>query len=148
GRSLHLPLVATNGTCYAEPRQRERLDVFTCLRHHTTLASAGCLLECNSERHSKSTDEMNRLFADVPDAIANTLQVASRLEFTLADLGYQFPRYPAPDGKSESTYLREVTYRKAAERYAADYKKAWQQIEKELALIEKLKLAGYFLIVW
>ncbi|MCI0748857.1 MAG: PHP domain-containing protein, partial [Verrucomicrobia subdivision 3 bacterium] len=94
GRSLGIPLVATNGVCYAEPRHRELLDVFTCLRHHTTLACAGKLLERNSERYPKSTEEMVRLFADVPDAIANTVHVASRLQFTLADLGYQFPHYP------------------------------------------------------
>jgi error-prone DNA polymerase len=148
GRSLGIPLVATNGVCYAEPRQRERLDVFTCLRHHTTLANAGRLLERNSERYPKSAEEMNRLFADVPDAIANTLHVASRLQFTLADLGYQFPRYPAPEGKDEAGFLRELTYRKARERYGDENKKAWAQIEKELALIEKLGFPGYFLIVW
>ena len=72
GRSLHLPLIATNGACYAEPHHRERLDAFTCLRHHTTLMNAGRLLERNSERYPKSAEEMNRLFADVPEAIANT----------------------------------------------------------------------------
>src|ERR1700704_3364406 len=80
GRSLGIPLVATNGVCYAEPHHRERLDAFSCLRHHTTLASAGRLLERNSERYPKSTKEMIRLFADVPDAIANTVEVASRLQ--------------------------------------------------------------------
>lgn len=148
GRSLGIPLVATNGVCYAEPRQRELLDVFTCLRHHTTLARAGRLLERSSERYPKSTEEMIRLFPDVPDAIANTLHVASRLQFTLADLGYQFPHYPVPEGKSEASFLRELTYREARKRYGDENKKAWLQIEKELTLIEKLKFPGYFLIVW
>src|SRR5258708_295047 len=60
GRSLRVPLIATNGVCYAEPHHRERLDAFTCLRHHTTLALAGRLLERNSERYPKSTKEMTR----------------------------------------------------------------------------------------
>src|SRR5258708_30209988 len=110
---MNVPLVATNGVCYAEPRQRERLDVFTCLRHHTTLASAGRLLERNSERYPKSTEEMIRLFAEVPKAIDTTVEVASRLQFTLADLGYQFPRYPVSEGKTEASFLRELTYHKA-----------------------------------
>lgn len=149
GRSLRVPLVATNGVHYAEPSQREVLDVFTCLRHHTTLAAAGRLLERNSERYPKSTKEMARLFADVPEAIANTLQIASRLRFTLADLGYKFPSYPVPAGETEASYLRKTTEEFARKRYGDNYEgKVQAQIEKELALIEKLGFSGYFLIVW
>jgi error-prone DNA polymerase len=148
GRSLGMPLVATNGACYAEPRQRELLDVFTCLRNHTTLAGAGRLLERNSERYPKSTKEMARLFADIPEAIDNTLEVASRLQFTLANLGYQFPHYPVPPGQTEAGYLRHVTEEFARRRYGDRYGAARPQIEKELALIEKLEFSGYFLIVW
>jgi error-prone DNA polymerase len=148
GHSLGMPLVATNGVCYAEPRQRELLDVFTCLRHHTTLARAGRLLERNAERYPKSTPEMQRLFADVPDAIANTMQVASRLQFTLQDLGYEFPHYPVPKGHTEASYLRKLTEEYARRRFGDRYAGAVPQLEKELALIEKLKFPGYFLIVW
>jgi len=148
GRSMGVPLVATNGVCYAEPSHRERLDVFTCLRHHTTLAAAGRLLERNSERYPKSSEEMNRLFADVPDAIANTLHVASRLRFTLADLGYQFPHYPVPAGQTEASFLRKLTEEYARRRFGDRYEHARPQLEKELALIEKLGFPGYFLIVW
>jgi error-prone DNA polymerase len=148
GRSMSIPLVATNGVCYAEPCQRERLDAFTCLRHHTTLMNAGRLLERNSERYPKSTEEMNRLFADVPDAISNTLHVASRLQFTLADLGYRFPHYPVPDGADEASFLRKQTHEFARKRYGDEYENAHFQLEKELALIEKLGFSGYFLIVW
>lgn len=149
GHSFGLPLVATNGVCYAAPQQREVLDVFTCLRHHTTLAGAGRLLERNSERYPKSTQEMLRLFADVPEAIANTREVAARLKFTLADLGYQFPNYPVPDGQTQASYLRKTTEEFARKRYGNSYEgKVRTQIEKELAMIEKLGFAGYFLIVW
>src|SRR5215469_8045995 len=83
-RRLGIPLVATNGVAYATPPQRELLDVFTCVRKKVTLATAGRLLERNSERHVKTPAEMARLFADFPEAIANTLEISSRLEFTLA----------------------------------------------------------------
>ena len=136
-RAKRVPLVATNGVCYAEPSQREILDVFTCLRHHTTLAQAGRLLEKNSERHMKSTRQMMELFADVPDAIHNTSEIASRLEFTLKDLGYQFPKYPVRDGQTEAGFLRKLTEDRARNRYGVD-QKAQAQIAKELALIEKL----------
>jgi error-prone DNA polymerase len=149
GRSLNIPLVATNGVCYSQPREREVLDVFTCLRHHTTLAGAGRLLECNSERYLKSTAEMRHLFADAPEAIHNTALVASRLQFSLVDLGYQFPHYPVPEGHTEASYLRKVTEEFGRKRYGDRYEgKVLTQIEKELAMIEKLGFAGYFLIVW
>lgn len=148
GHSLGIPLLATNGVHYADPRQREVLDVFTCLRHHTTLERAGRLLERNSERHPKSTAEMLRLFADVPDAVANTAHAASRLEFTLKDLGYEFPHYNVPEGHTEPSYLRKLTEEYARRRFGNRYERARPQLEKELALIEKLKFAGYFLIVW
>jgi error-prone DNA polymerase len=147
-RRLGIPLAATNGTAYAVPEQRELLDVFTCVRHHVTLAEAGRLLERNSERHVKSPADMARLFADLPEAIANTRAISERLEFTLADLGYRFPRYPVPDGETQMSFLRKRTDEGARVRYQPYYERAQRQVERELALIEKLELAGYFLIVW
>src|SRR5436309_9398333 len=85
-RLLQLPLLATNGVSYATPRERELCDVFTAIRNHCTLATAGRLLARNSERHLKSPEEMQKLFADFPEAIANTAELSSRLEFTLKDL--------------------------------------------------------------
>jgi len=145
---LNIPLVATNGTAYATPPQRELLDVFTCVRNHTTLAQAGRLLERNSERHIKSPAQMKRLFADLPEALANSLEISQRLEFTLSDLGYEFPRYPVPEGHTQMSFLRKITDEGARLRYQPYHANARRQIEKELDLIEKLKLAGYFLIVW
>src|SRR5579863_6665299 len=147
-RSLGIPVVATNAPSYAVPAQRELLDVFTCVRNHVTLAAAGRLLERNAERHVKTPEEMARLFADLPEALANTLEISSRLEFTLADLGYEFPRYPVPDGETMMSFLRRRVDEGARHRYRPYYESARLQIERELALIEKLKLPGYFLIVW
>ncbi len=151
-RALRLPLVATNGVRHARAEERQILDVFTCLKHHRTLATAGRLLARNSERHVKSPAEMKKLFADLPEAIANTNEVSSRLQFTLADLGYQFPRYPVPEGESMMSFLRQRTQEGFEGRYgraARDLRaRARRQVERELALIEKLQLEGYFLIVW
>jgi error-prone DNA polymerase len=147
-RAMNAPLVATNGVCYAQPAQRELLDVFTCLRNHSTLARAGKLLEKNSERFLKSTPDMIRLFSDVPDAIENTYAIASQLDFTLDKLGYEFPHYPVPPGQTEASLLRKLTHEYARNRFRDRYKTAVPQLEKELALIEKLGFSGYFLIVW
>ena len=118
------------------------------MRNHVTLAGAGRLLERNSERHVKTPAEMTRLFADLPEAIANTLEISSRLDFTLADLGYEFPRYPVPEGETQMSFLRKLAEEGARLRYRPYHDRARRQIERELALIEKLKLPGYFLIVW
>ena len=151
-RSLQLPLLATNGICYATARERELCDVFTAIRHHRTLATAGRLLARNSERYLKSPQEMQVLFADLPEAIANTVELSSRLTFTFKDLGYEFPKYPVPEGETMMSFLQERTREGFQQRYGrctADLQnRARHQIERELKLIEKLALAGYFLIVW
>jgi error-prone DNA polymerase len=147
-RKLSLPLLATNGVCHAQPRERELLDVFTCIRNHRNLATAGRLLTRNPERHLKTPAEMMQLFADLPEAIANTQTLSSRLEFTLKDLGYEFPKYPVPNGGTQMQFLRERARDGMISRYGPDNEKARLQIDRELALIEKLDLPGYFLIVW
>jgi error-prone DNA polymerase len=147
-RRLGIPIVATNGVAYAAPAQRELLDVFTCIRHHVTLMDAGRLLERNSERHVKTPAEMARLFADLPEAIAHTRAISERLEFTLDDLGYRFPRYPVPHGETQMSFLRQRVDEGARRRYQPYHERARRQIERELALIEKLDLPGYFLVVW
>ena len=147
-RRLGIGIVATNNPAYAVPAQRELLDVFTCIRNHTTLAEAGRLLERNNERHVKTGAEMARLFSDLPEAIANTHEISARLDFTLADLGYEFPRYPVPEGETEMSFLRKRAQEGARQRFQPYHDRAQRQVERELALIEKLKLPGYFLIVW
>ncbi len=150
-RRLKLPLLATNGVCYATRAQRQIADVFTCIRNHVRLETAGRLLSSNSERFVKSPKEMNALFADLPEAIANTVELSSRLGFTLKDLGYEFPRYPVPPGETMTSFLRQRAFEGAQRRYGRNPDlsgRAARQIEHELKLIEKLKLEGYFLIVW
>lgn len=90
-RGLHLPLLATNGVRYATPYDGEIQDLFTAIRHHVELDRAGRLLALNHLRHLRSAHEMAALFDDVPGAIGNTLELSSRLQFELSDLGYEFP---------------------------------------------------------
>ncbi len=151
--TLGLPLLATNGVRYARPAERELLDIFTCIRNHTKLETAGRLLERNDERHLRSAQEISQLFSDLPQAIHNTGELSARLKYTLAELGYEFPRYPVPEGETMDSFLRKRTEEGFQNRYAAKrddalFERAKRQVERELALIEKLHLAGYFLIVW
>jgi len=152
-RSLKLPLLATNGVRYATAYDREILDLFTAIHHHTELDHAGRLLSLNSQRHLRSARAMAALFRDVPEAIANTVDLSSRLKFELNDLGYEFPRYPVPEGETMDSFLRKRTEEGVLLRYGPKndpglMERAKKQVEHELALIAKLGFAGYFLIVW
>jgi error-prone DNA polymerase len=147
-RRLRLPLLATGGVRYARRADKPLHDVLSCIREHTTLDRAGTLLASQRERHLKGGEEMARLFADLPAALAGARELAARLDFTLADLGYRFPDYPLPPGETPASYLRQLAWNGARTRFRPLTARAQAQIEKELALIEKLDLAGYFLIVW
>ena len=147
-RRLRLPLLATNGVRYARRADKPLHDVLSCIREHTTLDRAGTLLASQRERHLKGGEEMARLFADLPEALGGARELASRLDFTLADLGYRFPDYPLPPGETPSSYLRQLAWNGARTRFRPLTARAQAQLQKELALIEKLDLAGYFLIVW
>ncbi len=147
-RRLRLPLFASNGVRYARKKDKELHDVFTCIRHHTALDRAGRLLAAQRERHFRGPAEMAGLFSDLPGTLDAAVDLSRRLDFTLADLGYKFPDYPLPPGETPSSYLRQVAWNGARARFRPLTAKAQAQIEKELAMIEKLDLAGYFLIVW
>ncbi|HET9785114.1 MAG TPA: PHP domain-containing protein, partial [Terriglobales bacterium] len=146
-RTLHLPLVAANGVRYATPAQRTVLDVFTCLRHHTTLDAAGRRLTPNAQRFLTAPAVMARRFHDLPEALAATGEIAARCAFSLDDLGYQFPQPPVPAGHTANSWLRQLTYAGARRRYRPLGERARRQLEHELAVIAKLGLAGYFLVL-
>ena len=146
--ALRLQAVATNGVRHASARGRALLDVLTCIHEKRTLADAGRLLARNAERHLKKPAALRALFADRPDLLRNAEALAERLTFTLEDLGYRFPDYPVPQGETQFSYLCRMTELGAHERYRPYHEKARRQVERELALVGKLELAGYFLIVW
>lgn len=147
-RAQGLPLLATNGVLHATAEARRVLDVFTCLREHTTLDGAGRRLAVNGERHLKGGAAMAALFADLPEAIANTARLAARLEFTLAQLGYRFPDYAVPGGETQDSFAHKMAYFGAQQRYGSVVGDVRRQLDRELALIAKLGFSGYFLIVW
>ncbi|MEP7307904.1 MAG: DNA polymerase III subunit alpha [Acidobacteriota bacterium] len=146
--AFRVPTLATGGVRFATPADRPLFDVLTCMYHHTDLAHAGRRLAPNAERYLKLPADMAALFADVPGAVGRTVELADRLQFTMADLGYRFPAYPVPPGDTEASFLRKIAGVGARERYQPYTDRARAQITRELDLIEKLKLAGYFLIVW
>ena len=143
-----LPLVATQAPAYVDPVGRRVLDIFSCLRAHTTIERAGRLLERNTERYVKTPAQMRTLFADLPAALENGVRLAARLPFRLRDLGYRFPQFPVPEGHSMDSFLAKLTRFGAKNRYGTLTQKVRRQLDHELAVIAKLGFAGYFLIVW
>src|ERR1700676_2479571 len=143
-----LKLLATNGVLYGTSDRRTALDVFTCARHHTHLDAAGRLLEPNTERHLKPATAMTETFSDLPHAVANTVAVANEIEFTLENLGYEFPKFPVPQGETMDSFLEKVVWDGARYRYGKISGRVRSQIEHELALIRKLGFFRFFLIVW
>ena len=143
-----LRLIATNDVLYHEPARRPLQDVMTCIREHVTLATAGRLLEPNAERHLKSPEEMCRLFAEWPHAIRATRAVADALNFDLEELAYEYPREVIPTDMTPQAYLEKLTWEGAADRYPDGIPLPTKAtLQKELAMIEKLDIARYFLTI-
>ncbi|HKU96770.1 MAG TPA: error-prone DNA polymerase [Vineibacter sp.] len=143
------PLVATNDVLYHASERRALADVLTCIREKCTIVEAGFRLEVNAERHLKNGFEMARLFAHYPDAVARTLDIADRIDFTLDELRYEYPEEPVPPGKTPQQHLEDLTWEKAAQRYPDGVPgKVRALLFKELALIRQLDYARYFLTVY
>ena len=147
-RAHGLGILATNDVYYATPDRRPLQDVMTAIRHKTTVAAAGHLLESNGERYLKPPATMIRLFERWPHAIAATREVADACDFSLDELAYEYPEEIYPDGQAPQQYLTSETWKGAAWRYPGGVPETVREtIERELALIGKLDLARYFLTI-
>jgi len=139
--------VATNNVHYARKEGHKLHDVLTCIRERTTLDRCESL-KLNSEFYLKSFGEMAGLFHDYPEAVRSTLDIAERCNVNLDFSDYRFPDFPLPEGETADGYLAGLCRRKACQRYGSMSPEIEARIEHELALIARLELSGYFLIVW
>jgi error-prone DNA polymerase len=143
-----VPLLATNEVLYHDPGRRPLQDVLTCIREKTTIEAVGRKLEANAERFLKTPREMARLFRDLPDAIAETMRFADRIDFALDQLKYQYPDEPVPPGKTAQGHLEDLTWAGVDKYFDGKIDdKLRATLNKELALIAELKYAHYFLTV-
>ena len=143
-----LPLVATNAVLYHAAHRRPLQDVLTCIREKCTIHDAGLKLEANAERHLKPPQEMARLFAGHEEALAHTVEIADACSFSLDELKYEYPDEPVPECKTPQSHLEYLTWEGAAWRFPGGIpEKVRDTLEKELALIEELDYARYFLTV-
>jgi error-prone DNA polymerase len=148
-QNAHVPLVAANDVHYHVAERRPLQDVLTAICHGCAVAELGERIFPNAERHLKSPAEMAELFADCPQAVGRTLEVAERCTFSLDELRYDYPEELSPPGLTPSEFLARLTWEGAGRRYADDVPdKARRQIEYELRLIADMRYEAYFLTVW
>ena len=153
GERTGAPLVAVNDVLYHKPERRPLADIVTCVREKCTLAEAGLRLTINAERHIKPPEEMARLFRNFPNAVARTTAIAQACSFSLDQLRYEYPDEPVPPGKTAQQHLTDLTWAGAARRYPKAHFPAGipqdviERLNDELALIEQLNYAHYFLTV-
>ena len=142
-----VPLVATNEVLYHEPERRMLQDTVTCIRLGCTIEQAGLRLRGNAERYLKPPDEMARLFADVPGAIARSIEIADcACAFDLDVLKYEYPVEPCPDGMTPFEYLKACLDEGVRRRYPEGTPaKVLHALEHELELIRELRYEAYFL---
>jgi error-prone DNA polymerase len=144
-----IPLLATNDVHAHAPERRPLQDVLTCIREGCTIHNAGFRLFGNAERHFKHPDEMARLFAAYPEAIANAARIAETCTFSLDEFRYEYLVDPIPDGRTPQQELERLARDGAQERYPHGVPdKVTQQIARELTLIGELKYAPYFLTIF
>ncbi len=143
-----LSLVATNAVLYHAPHRRHLQDVLTCIREKCTIHEAGFRLEANAERHLKPPREMARLFKGHEDALERTVEIAAACSFSLDELRYEYPDEPVPEGKTPQSHLVDLTWQGAEWRFPDGIPdEVRDTLAKELALIEELNYAPYFLTV-
>ncbi len=144
-----MPLVATNDVLYHRPQRRPLQDVVTCIREGCTIADAGFRLAPNDERHLKPPEEMARLFRGHDEAVARTVEIATRCQFSLDELRYEYPDEALPDGTPPQAALEKLAWEGATARYPSGIpEKVRHLIERELQLVAELGYAPYFLTVY
>jgi error-prone DNA polymerase len=146
--SMRVRAVVTNDVLFHEPGRRILQDVVTCIRHNVTIDELGDRRERHADRYLKPPNEMQRLFARYPEALAHTIEIVERCRFSLDDLAYQYPEERADPSLTPQQTLEKLTWEGAARRYPEGLPDdVVQTLRHELRLIEKLDYAPYFLTV-
>jgi error-prone DNA polymerase len=148
-KELGIAPVGANEVLYHDRARRPLQDVLACIRGGKVLSEAGYVIRPNAEHDLKPSDHLAHLFSDDPACIRRTLDIAEQCSFTLDDIRYRYPEERLPNGATEQSWLRELTFRGARQRYRgkvpADVR---TQLERELDIIRELDYGGYFLTMY
>ena len=145
---LGISSVATNNVHYASREGRRLQDILVCVKNRTNLDNSHHLRRPNSEYCLKSAEEMEALFRECPEALANTMRIAEACSLDLELSGHRFPDFPAPPGETADSYLEKLCWERVHQKYQLVTEEVEHRLKEELRLIHKMGLAGYFLTVW
>jgi len=148
-RELGVSSVGANEVLYHDKSRRPLQDVLSCIRRGKVLSEAGHAIRGNAEHELKPFEESAHLFQDDPACLRRTLESADQCAFSLDDVRYRYPEERLPSGRSEQSWLRELTFDGARSRYRGKVpERVRVQIERELQIIRKLDYGGYFLTMY
>jgi len=148
-KELGVPLVGANEVLYHDRARRPLQDVLSCIRAGKVLSDAGRVIRSNAEHDLKSFVDLAHLFKDDPSCLRRTLDIADQCAFNLDDIRYRYPEENLPSGRTEQSWLRELTFRGARSRYGRKVPSNVRvQVERELEIIRKLDYGGYFLTMY
>ncbi len=149
GKELGIRLIATNDCHYTDKEDAYAHEVLLCIQTGKTMDDESRMRFGTNEFYFKSQDEMERIFADYPDAIYNTQALADMCDVELELNNPVLPVFDVPKGHSLDSYMKEIVYQGAKERFPEGLdEKHTEQIEYELSIITSMGFSGYFLIVW
>lgn len=146
----NIPLLATNDVHYVRREDANPHDVLLCIGTGSLVTESKRLKFSDDSYYLRSPEEMMSIFAEVPEAVTNTLKVAEMCSVALDNVSYKLPQFPVPEGYSAQSYLRELCLKGLSWRYGdrAETAEVRERLEHELALIHKMGFDAYFLIVW
>ncbi|MEM1227572.1 MAG: error-prone DNA polymerase [Planctomycetota bacterium] len=148
-RQTNLRLVASSNVLFHSPVRKPLHDVLTAIKFGTTVAQTGEMLQANAQRHLRSFETLKAIYADMPQALERTMEVADHCTFSLDEIRYEYPEELAPRGFTPMEYLRQLTWQGAEKRFPQGLpEKTRGLLEHELNLIQDLHYEAYFLTTW
>lgn len=148
GRELGIGLVCANDVHYVEKKDAVSHDALLCIQTGRVLSDEDRMRFPAPEFYLKSPDEMGALFSHVPEALANTVEIARKCDVNLETGKMYLPRYQVPEGHNLNSYLRHLCYEGLTRRKGTLTEEMKSRLDFELSVIEKMDYPGYFLIVW
>ncbi len=148
GHELKIPLVATNDVHYMNREDREAHDILLCIQTATNLDDPDRMRLSTDEFYFNTPEEMRQHFADIPEALENTVRIGQKCDLDIDFQNAHLPDFDLPENLSDNDYLRQLCYEGAENKFKKIEDKIRERLDYELSVIKKMGFATYFLIVW
>lgn len=147
-KRLDLPLVATNDVHYCSEEDAAAQDILVCVQTNTNIHDPKRMKQDSDQFYLKSPREMELLFSEHPEALANTIRIAEMCHLDLGFKGYHLPEFDVPEGMTSASYLRQLCEQGAMQHYGTLDGEVGRRLDYELGVIDNMGFTNYFLIVW